>query len=241
MNDGEPSCLRTAAEWLRFVSELTHELRAPLASFGMLADLLAESAGGRLNAQETRYCESLREVAQDLQALVGDAAELALLLGGRTAAAVQAAALEPLLDRVEDSVRPLAWERGIVLSRSLDPSPPPRWLRTDPERLRRLLMLLLETALGDARSEVLWRLEFERPGLRVEVSSDGAPFGEGAPAAMLQPFGDAAHALRRRGGRALGVPLAAELARLLGGSLLLANLGGRPTYEVSIPAVATTD
>jgi len=237
MKDPERTYLQTPEQWARFLSSFVHELRTPLASSRMLVDLLAESSPVRSGQQERRYAENLREVVQDIQGLVGDAAELARLVGGRVQVRPEEAALPTVVDEAEEAVRPRAWEGGIALTDSLDPALPPRF-RTDPDRLRQLLVLLLGAAVSHAKSEVLLRLDIEGGGLRAVVSSDGTPFPDTAPHALFEPFGDSARTSRQRGGRSLALPLASELARALEGALAAENRGGKPAFVLSLPALA---
>ena len=228
--------LQTPEQWTRFLSAVVHELRTPLASFRMLADLLAEAPQGHLGDQERRYSENIREVVQDVQALVGDVGELARLLAGRVQVRPEEVALEKLVDEVEEAVRPRAWEGGIALTDSLDPALPQRF-RTDPDRLRQALVLLLGAAVSHAKSEVFFRLDIDDRGLHVVISSDGPAFAEAAPQAVFEPFHDGFRATRQRGGRSLALPLANEMARALGGALRAENRGGRPAFDLAVPAL----
>lgn len=234
MNDQERKYLQTAEQATRFLSALTHELRTPLASLRMLADLLVETPPGHLGDQERRYSENIREVAQEIQALVGDVAELARLLAGRALLRPEDVALEGLVDQVEEAVRPRAWEGGIAITDSLDPALP-RTFRTDPDRLRRALFLLLGAAVSHARSEVFFRLDIDATGLHAVFSSDGAPFPDAEPQAVFEPFHDGFRTTRQRGCSSLALPLASELTRVLGGTLRAENRGGRPTFDLSVP------
>jgi hypothetical protein len=56
-----------------------------------------------------------------------------------------------MAEQIEEALRPEAWERGITVSRSFASALPAR-IRTDPERLRRLLLLLVGMAVRHARS-----------------------------------------------------------------------------------------
>lgn len=239
MSDPERTYLQTQEQWTRFLSGFLHELRTPLASFRMLTDLLADAPGSHLGEQERRYADNLREVAQDIQGLVGDAAELSRFLAGRVQVRQEEFSLETLIEEVEEEVRPRAWEKGIALTESLDPALP-RLFRSDPERLRQALVLLLGTAVSHAKSEVFLRLDIEGGGgnLRVVISSDGPPFPEGDPGALFEPFHSGVRATRQRGGRSLALTLAAELARTLGGTLKPENRGGRPAFDLVVPAAA---
>lgn len=233
MNERDRAYLQTPEQWTRFLSAFTHELRTPLASLRMLAELLATSQN-HLSDQEKRYTENIQEVVLDIQTLVGDVAELSRLLAGRVQGRPQEVALEQLIDQVKEAVRPLAWERGIALKDALDPALP-RLLRSDPDHLRQALTLLLGAAVSHAESEVFFRLDLEDGELRAVISSDGPPFPEAAPQAVFEPFDNDIRASRRRGGRSLALPLANELIRALGGRLRASNRGGRPTFDLSLP------
>jgi signal transduction histidine kinase len=239
MSDKDQTYLQTPEQWTSFLSALVHELRTPIASFRILTDLLTEAPPNRLGDQERRYAENIRDVAQDIQSLLGDVGELARLLAGRLAVRPGKVVLEKLVDQVEEAVRPRAWENGIAITDSLDPALPPLF-QTDPDRLRELLVLLLGTVAGNARSEVLFRLESEEGNLRAVLSSDGPPFLEEALASLFAPFQDGGiRATRARGGRSLSLPLAHELARLLGGTLRAENRDGKPAFVLSLPAAGS--
>ncbi len=238
MRDPERTYLQTPDQWARFLSSFVHELRTPLASSRMLVDLLAELPSVRAGGPEKRYAENLREVVQDIQALVGDAAELARLVGGRATMRPEDTALSALVGEAEEAVRSRAWEGGIALTSSLDAALPRRF-RTDPDRLRQLLVLLLGAAVSQAKSAILVRLEAEDGGLRAVVSSDGAPFPEASRADLFEPFHEGVRSSRSRGGRSLALPLAAELARALGGALRAENGEGGPALVASLPAFPT--
>lgn len=234
MTDRDQTTLQTQDQWTHFLSAFTHELRTPLSSLRMLAELLAAAPDGHVGAQEKRYAENIQEVVLDIQALVGDVAELSRLLAGRVQARSEAVALEDLIEQVKESVRTWAWERGIALTESLDPALPPH-LTTDPDRLRQILTSLVGAAVSHAESEVSCRLDLDGGSLRVLISSNGAPFSEAALRSLFEPFDNSVGAARRRGGRSLALPLAHGLIQVLGGTLSAENRGGRPTFVLSLP------
>jgi signal transduction histidine kinase len=233
--DANRTYLQTPDQWARFLSALTHELRTPMASLRLLSDLLARSSPRQPGSQEERYASNVEEVIQDLQALVGEVAELASLMGGRVKPRWEEISLGKLIDEVREAVRPWAWDRGIALTESLDPALP-KLLRTDGDRLRQLLSFLLGAAVSQAESGIFFRIDAEDGGLRVVISSDGQPYSEAALLTLFEPFDVGVKSTRRRGGRSLALPLANELARVLGATLQGANRGGRPTFDLTVPA-----
>jgi signal transduction histidine kinase len=202
----------------------------------MLAELLSTAPQSRLGDQEKRYVENVHEVVRDIQGLVGDVAELSQLLAGRTQVRAEEVSLRSLVDQVEAAVRPQVWERGIALTDSVDPAVP-RQVSTDPDRLRRILVLMLGVVVSRAESEAFFRLDLEGGDLRALISSNGAPFPEGEARDAFEPFYEGLRAPRHSGGRSLALPLANELARSIGGTLRALNRGGRPTLELALPCV----
>ena len=233
MTGRDRTYLQTPEQWTRFLSALVHELRTPLASLRMLTELLAGSGQGRLGEAERRYLGNMEEVIRSLQAVIGDVGEMARLLGGRSPGQPVDVLLGELVEQAEEAVRPRAWEAGIALTSFIDPALP-RSFRTDPERLRRALTLLLDTAIGHAESQVFLRLDLGDGDLRAVVSSDGSPYPEASLATLFEPF-DGLPGARRQGSRGLALPLASELARALGGTLRADNRGGKPTFHLSLP------
>jgi signal transduction histidine kinase len=234
----ERTYLQTPEQWTRFLSAFTHELRTPIASLRMLADLLAAAPQDHLGDPEKRYAENIQEVVQDIQLLVSEVADLGRVLTGRAQIRAEEIALPQLVEKVEEAVRPRAWERGIVLTHFLDPALP-QGFYTDPDRFRQALSLVLGAAVSQARSEVDCRIEAQAGhlgGLRVVISSDGPPHPETALATLFEPYEEGAWIGRQRGGRSLALPLANELARALGGRLSAGNRGGRPAFELALPA-----
>lgn len=227
--------LQTSEQWAKFLSDFTHELRTPVASLRMLADLLAAAPQERLAEPEKRYADNIQEVVRGIQLLVSEVSDLGRLLSGRTQLRIEEVALKQMMARVEEVVRPRAWEQGIVLTDSLDPLLP-NTFRTDPDRLRQALTLVLGVTVGHARSEAHFRLNAHDGLLRCTLSSDGLPFSEAALAALFEPYEDGAWNDRRRGGRSLALPLSGELVRSLGGTLQAGNHGDRPSFELLLPA-----
>lgn len=235
MTDRERTYLQTPEQWTRFLSAFSHELRTPLASLRMLAELLGETRQDHPGGQERRYAENIQKVVSDLQSLVGDVSDLARLLAGRVQVRLSDVPLRDMVEQVKEAARPQAWERGIAVMDSFDPALPQAF-RTDPDLLRQTLALLLGGAVGHAASEVFFRLDFDDGNLRVILSSDGPLFPEAAPDAVFEPFGESSRASRQHGGRSLALPLAQGMTRALGGTLQAGNRGGRPTFDLCLPA-----
>lgn len=208
--------------WPRFLSGLAHELRTPLASLGMLVELL-EREGSSLSEKERRYADNIRELAREMQQLVGDVGTFARLRDGRARRQDEPFALEDLLRRLTDGIRTAAWEKGVSVSSTLEP-PSPLSIRSDPALLEQALEAMLETGLCLAEREISLRVEARDAEVTFTVTGDGGCGTADEPAALFDPFeGGTARRLRQNGARPLAPLLAREIARKLGGDLTLAG------------------
>lgn len=235
MNEQEPTYWQQPEHWARFFSAFIHEIRTPIASLGILAELLADStAGGRNDA--TRYAERIGDVVQDMQAMTVEVSELSRLITGRTPAQEPTTVeLGQVVARVEAAVLPRATERNVTLALT-SLAATPRALHLDAGRLVQALTLLVGVAVGQARTEARCLITLDADVLRAEISSDGMPIPDAVLPSYFAPFEDGGHSPRAKGGQSLALPLARELVRFLGGALAAANSEGRPAFALSVPA-----
>jgi signal transduction histidine kinase len=246
MAEGDRDYLQTADQWTRFLASLIHELRTPITSLLILSDLLAEELRGNLLGQgsdkpkgldtgeDKGYTEYLNEVVQDLRLLLGETADLAQLLAGECPLRGEVVSLAQLLREVEETARPWAQERSITLTRGVHPEAPRRVV-TDPRRLRQTLALLLAPAIRHAREEVRLEAGPCSGGVSLVVACDGPELAADHLPRLFHPFHGSIPSGRRRGGRSVGLTVAWELARALGGGLRAENRNGRPTFRLSLP------
>jgi len=210
----------------RFVADVAHELRTPLAALVAEASILREHLGS-LPSESRRAGELLVADVGRLRSMVDDLMEVS-----RFDSRAEQIALEPIdLPRLV---------RTIVAARlpdaSLDVPPDSIVVDTDPRRLERILGNLLDNAREHA------------PGAPVEVSltSDGSEMalavtdhGPGVPPDRLERIFDRfykADPSRHGGSSGLGLAIAAEHAALLGGYLIATNqVGGGLRVELRLP------
>jgi len=210
----------------RFVADVAHELRTPLAALVAEASILREHLGS-LPAESRRAGELLVADVGRLRSLVDDLMEVS-----RFDARAEQIALEPI--DVPRLVRTVVAAR--LPEATLDVPATPIVIDTDPRRLERILGNLLDNAREHA------------PGAPVEVSltsDDGelviAVFdrGPGVPPDQLDRIFERfykADPSRHGGSSGLGLAIAAEHAGLLGGYLTAANLvGGGLRIELRLP------
>jgi signal transduction histidine kinase len=163
----------------RFIADASHELRTPLTAIrGHVEVLIRQSskAGGeRLSPETLDALEDVRRESERMGRLIGD---LLLLARSDAADAAGPLAAEPVpLDQVaHEAVRTA---RGLAAGQYLEVfAPRPVLVRGDADRLRQLLLALLDNALrhtpSDGRIVVELGVEADREAvLRVRDSGEG--------------------------------------------------------------------
>lgn len=213
----------------RFVSNVAHELRTPTAA------LLASAEA--LEHPETRD-QAAALVAPQLRRLAGlteDLLEISRIDAGRAELQLSRVDLTDLMDEVIDDCGDPASVRLIA--------PRPLEVTTDPTRLRVVVRNLVANALQHGVPPVTVTVSRRDEYVRVSVTDEGA----GVPSALRDHVfdrfvrGDQA---RHGSSSGLGLAIAAENVRLIGGTLVLEPDGrtfllSLPDHEVPANANAT--
>ncbi len=211
-------------ERARFVSTVVHELRTPLTGLSGYLDLILDGRVGDAEV-EREFLERGRTIVASMDALVGDLLELSKLESGTLSLELGPFSVADALGGVATSLHPIALSRGVHLQTDA----PPR-LRTatgDRRRVEQILTNLAANALkfgGDGRSiELAGR--FAGPVAIIAIRDQGRGIEPEDRDRIFERFYRMAdHAPVT--GTGLGLPIARDLARAMGGELEVASLPG---------------
>ena len=223
-----------------FLANMSHELRTPLNSLLILARLLADNAGGRLDAKEVRFAQTIYASGMDLLGLINDLLDLAKIEAGAiTALHMAPARLEDLRDDLERTFREMAREKNLEFAIDLAPGLPAT-VRTDATRVKQVLKNLLANAFKFTRQgSVRLRIAPRAPdAVAFAVSDTGIGIPPDKREIIFEAFQQADGTTSRQyGGTGLGLSISRELTRLLGGQLELESTPGKgSTFTLVLPA-----
>ena len=222
------------AERATFVSTVAHELRTPLTGLAGYLDLiLAGSVDDP--AVEREFMERGRVIVTTIADLVGDLLELSRLESGTMAIDRRSFSLSDALTHVADGLDPIAMERGIAVRTTL----PPR-LRAatgDRRRVEQIVTNLAANGLkfapaGSSLDLAGW---FDGSVALVAVRDEGSGISADDRDRIFERFYRmAGH--DRITGTGLGLPIARDLARAMGGDLVVASVPeAGSTFLLALP------
>lgn len=212
-----------------FLANMSHELRTPLNSSLILAKLLAENAGGNLTEEQVKYALTIESAGKDLLSLINDVLDLSKIEAGHLDIHAEPVEVERLLGGLRGMFEPVAAQKSLELTMTVE-ADAPAFIETDPHRLEQVLKNLLSNALKfTAQGSVKLRVRREPEGrVAFEVSDTGIGIPEDKVASIFDPFYQAdGTTARKYGGTGLGLSISQNLARLLGGEILLRSEPGR--------------
>jgi two-component system sensor histidine kinase BaeS len=221
----------------RFLADITHELRNPLAV--LQSEIEAQMDG--VHPRDDLHVASLLEETRRLGHLVDDLHTLALAETGRLVLQQEAVAFGVLVEDVVGRHEAQAGRRGVGLRASIAPGLPKAWV--DPARVRQVLDNLLANAIrhtpagGEVVVEVSGPLgsgQGDGPMVRCRVTDAGPGFRDDQLAHVFDRFERAGDS----GGSGLGLSIARDLVRAHGGTIEAGNdpATGGASVSFTLPA-----
>ena len=225
----------------RFVRTISHELRTPMNAVLGYTDLIAEEIDGPVSALQKEHLGRVRASGKHLLGLIEDLLAYARVEAGEDVVQAERVQLFPLVEESLVLVQPLAEKKGLRL-RVARPTEPIE-LHTDPRKLRQILVNLLANAVkftdtGDV--VVLLRVANQDSDIRIHIEVTDTGRGIAAPEHenIFEPFWQVSTGGQHTdGSTGLGLSVARQLARLLGGDVTVkeSSLGQGSTFVVSLP------
>lgn len=226
----------------QFLTMISHELRTPMNAVLGYTALMAEEADGPITPIQKEHLGRVRASGRHLLGLIEDLLGYARVEAGGDAVKLEYVDLLSIVEESLDLVRPLAAEKGIRVHR--EGATEPIEIQTDPRKLRQILVNLLGNAVKftDAGDVVLvLRVEGLRAETKIvfEVTDSGPGISESDQRHVFDAYWQVQPSTSHApGGTGLGLPVARQLARLLGGDVTIARseMGRGSTFVVSLPA-----
>ncbi len=218
------------------IATLSHELKTPLTSLRIAAELLEETIVDGLPPRAREILATLQNDVARLQTIATD-----LLDASRTSAARIGVERRPMLldEMVREIARPLqlqAREKGIELILKWPDHPLPIW--GDPIKLPWVITNLVGNALRytPAGGRITIELSQHDAVVRAMVSDTGCGIEGAALERIFEPYAQGAEGSARGGSAGLGLYITKEIVEAHNGRIFVrSGVGAGTTFTVEIP------
>ncbi len=210
---------RDASQKTSFVSNVSHELKTPLTTIRMYAELLGE---GKLHdpVKQQRYLQTIIKESQRLTRLVNNVLDFSRLEQNRRRYQREPLELKQLLSELLETQKPRLRDAEIELQLEL-PTEPCR-LQSDRDALEQIILNLLDNGIKYASEgkKLLMQLRCDELQLTLRLRD----WGPGIPSSHRQRIFEKFHRVDNslttsQQGSGLGLSIARQLAEGLGGQL----------------------
>jgi signal transduction histidine kinase len=231
---------RTAVQASRakssFLAVMSHELRTPLNAVLGYADLILMGVPARVSDETRHQVERIRYSAAHLLELVEDILSFARVEAGRDRIHVETVRLAEVVGEAVGMIQPLAVGKGLKLRRNV---PDSATMSTDRAKLVRILHNLLSNAAKfTMEGSVDVDVDVDGGHVLMTVRDTGIGISLEHRERIFDPFWQVEQSpTRRHGGTGIGLGVARQLARLLGGDLTVeSEVGQGSLFTLRLPA-----
>jgi signal transduction histidine kinase/ActR/RegA family two-component response regulator len=228
-----------------FLSNMSHEIRTPMNGVLGMAQILAREP---LTADQRDMVDNILVAGDSLLRIINDILDFSKIEAGQIRIDRKPFALLPLLNHLENLLRPSAEGKGLQLSIQ-SPAVHLGSLLGDQLRLEQVLMNLIGNAIKfTERGEVSLNVVSmdERPDgirLRFEVRDTGIGLSTETQGRLFRAFSQADSSITRKfGGTGLGLSISKRLVELMGGEMGVDStegIGSTFWFEVSFDRQTT--
>ncbi len=224
----------------QFLANMSHEIRTPLTAILGFAENLLDS--GTNAAERSAAAETIHRNGEHLLHVINDILDLSKIEAGKLDVELIPVSPVALLAEMMSVMRVRADAKQLPLVLKYL-SPMPDHVRTDPTRLRQILINLIGNAIkftAEGRVELhVECIQSSGPGdvarLRLSIIDTGIGLSDDQTQKLFQPFMQADGSTTRRfGGTGLGLSISRRLARMLGGDVTVSSQPGRGSTFVIV-------
>ena len=225
-----------------FLANVSHEIRSPMTAILASADLILDEQTSHDERRE--FARTIRRNGDHLLAVLNDILDISKIEAGQLRIELLEVRITEVLDEVVQLMQPRARERGLALTVTRDGDDTDALVRTDPLRVRQILVNLIGNAIKfTERGEVAVVVRAKRDGeslnFEVDVRDTGIGMTEQQLSTLFRNYGQADSSTARRfGGTGLGLAISQRLAALLNGRIdarSTSNEGSTFTLRVTAP------
>ncbi len=223
-----------------FLANMSHEIRTPLGVILGFSELLANPEATR--SDKLNLIGAINRNGELLANIINDILDLSKVEAGKLEIEKLEFSLGEVISDISLLLRLKATEKGIAFNVTFEENVP-KIIKTDPMRLKQILLNIIGNAIKFTdRGSVDVTIKFlnknnNSSNLIFVIKDSGRGIAEEESGKLFQPFSQADVTMKRKfGGTGLGLALSKQLAKLLGGDIVLTESKSKKgsTFTVTV-------
>ncbi|MEL6764811.1 MAG: ATP-binding protein, partial [Cyanobacteria bacterium J06607_6] len=228
-----------------FLANMSHELRTPLNAILGFTQVIYHHQG--LNTEQYNYLNIINQSGEHLLALINDVLDMSKIEAGKSTLNETSFDIHKLLETLEAMLQFKAKSKGLTLSVNCAPEVP-RWIKTDQQKLRQVLINLLGNALkftqqGHVSLQVTLADEMGNRAeaalgtatLTFAVTDSGPGMGPDERQHLFDAFSQGQQG-KQQGGTGLGLAISQSFVQLMKGEIRVqSQLGQGSQFSFDLP------
>jgi signal transduction histidine kinase/CheY-like chemotaxis protein/tetratricopeptide (TPR) repeat protein len=228
---------RSEAAKQRFLANMSHEIRTPMNAISGISRLLLDKD---VPEKHRHYLEAIRRSSDNLLVLLNDVLDESRIEAGKLEIRHVPFDAASELDALVEMHTVRATEKGLELRKRIEENVPTA-LMGDPSRVCQIISNLLGNAIKfTEKGSVEVHMSYVSGKLMVEVQDTGSGIAAADRDRIFEVF-EQAEGDARSGGTGLGLAISRQLARLMGGGLMLRDSGSSGSCFVLELPLAVSD
>ncbi len=224
-----------------FLAHMSHEIRTPMTAIMGFTEILQES---QLSKEERATAiTTIRRNCEHLLAVINDVLDLSRIEAGKMSLEQVSVSPISVIEQVASLMGVQAVAKSLEL-RVVYASAMPERIQSDPTRLAQMLINLVGNAIKFTQAgTVTLTASCEGQRMVLAISDTGIGLTPEQSASLFEPFQQAdATTARQFGGSGLGLMISRQLARRLGGDIVVASESNRGSvFTLSVPTGSLQD
>lgn len=223
----------------QLLSMASHDLRTPLTAIQGYIEIVVSGGAGETTEDQRELLGIAHRNALQLTALVNDLLDLSRIDAGRLPLWLQPTPIGAAIDRVLETVAPLAAEKGLELCGNVPDGT--LAVNADPDRLHQILLNLVGNAVKFTdQGTITIAARADNGSVIVDVIDTGIGIPSDQLPQVFEEFSQGSAEARRRGGTGLGLAIVRHLVDLHGGAISARSTPGEgSTFTLVLPAAPT--
>ncbi len=209
-----------------FLANMSHEIRTPMTAILGYTEILSENVTKPENRDAVT---TITRNGNHLLEIINDILDLSKIEAGKTTVEQIPCSPCALVSEVVSLMRVRTETKGLTLDAIYSDGPIPETIRSDPVRVRQILINLIGNAVkftntGGVRLITRLVRDAGEPRIQFDVVDTGVGMTQVQAARLFQPFSQADTSMARKfGGTGLGLVISKRFAEMLGGDIVLAE------------------